>query len=56
MKKILFLMFLTSCISESSNKDKVKKKLSFDQNLSFTELNNLLTEYAEKNPYPSIDE
>jgi len=56
MKKILFLILLTSCISENSNKDNTKKKINFDQDLSFNEFNNLLTEYAEKNPFPIIDE
>ena len=56
MKKIFIFLFLTSCISVNSDENTSKKNFNFEKNLSFIEFNNLLTEYAEANEYPDIDE
>tara|TARA_B100000795_G_C22454485_1_gene306840 strand:+ start:70 stop:237 length:168 start_codon:yes stop_codon:yes gene_type:complete len=55
MKKLLLLLFLTSCASPSLNYNKDNETLNFDNDLSFKEFNDLLIEYAKKNPYPNID-
>ena len=56
MKKLLILIFLTSCASSNSNITENRTKLNFNDDLSFDEFNQLLIEYAETNPYPNIDE
>ena len=55
MKRLIILFFLASCVLPSSNVDNNKTKLTFDDDLSFDEFNQLLIQYAEANPYPSIN-
>ena len=55
MKKIFILFFLASCVSPNLNTDTNKTKLTFDDDLSFDEFNQLLIQYAKKNLYPNID-
>ena len=55
MKKLIILFFLVSCVLPSSNVDINKTKLTFDDDLSFDEFNQLLIQYAKKNLYPNID-
>ena len=55
MKKLLILMFLVSCSSPNSNISSNNTKLTFDDNLSFEEFNELLIQYVKKNQYPNID-
>jgi len=55
VKKLIILFFLASCVLPSSNVDINKPKLTFDDNLSFEEFNQLLIQYVKKNQYPNID-
>ena len=55
MKKLLILMFLVSCSSPNSNISSSNTKLTFDDNLSFEEFNELLIQYSKTSPYPNID-
>ena len=55
MKKLLILMFLVSCSSPNSNISSSNTKLTFDDNLSFEEFNQLLIQYAKISPYPNLD-
>tara|TARA_B110000037_G_scaffold188667_1_gene220289 strand:- start:323 stop:493 length:171 start_codon:yes stop_codon:yes gene_type:complete len=55
MKKLFFLFFLFSCSPISQDISPVKKKLDFDNNLSFDDFNKLLKEHVKTNPYPNID-
>ena len=55
MKKLLILMFLVSCSSPDSNISSNNTKLTFDDNLSFEEFNELLIQYSKTSPYPNID-
>ncbi len=55
MKRLIILFFLASCVLPSSNVDNNKTKLTFDDDLSFDEFNQLLIQYAKTNPYPNID-
>ena len=56
MKKLLILFFLASCVSPNSNVSTKNTKLNFVDDLSFDEFNELLIQYAEKSPYPNIDQ
>jgi len=56
MKKILILIFLTSCVSTNVYNSPDGSKLNFDDDLSFNEFNQLLIEYAKNSPYPNIDQ
>ena len=55
MKKLIILFFLTSCALPNSNVDINKTKLTFDDDLSFDEFNQLLIQYAKTNLYPNLD-
>ena len=55
MKKLIILFFLASCALPSSNVDNNKTMLTFDDDLSFDEFNQLLIQYAKTNQYPNID-
>ena len=55
MKKLLILMFLVSCSSPNSNIGSNNTKLTFDDNLSFEEFNELLIQYSKTSPYLDID-
>ena len=55
MKKLFLFLFFLSCASPNSNYNVKNKVLDFDKNLTFDEFDNLLTVYAESNPYPDID-
>jgi hypothetical protein len=56
MKKIILFFLLISCTSLETDIDTNEKRLDFDKNLNFKEFNDLLIEYAEKKPYPNIDD
>ena len=51
MKKIIFLIFLTSCTSENVNNN----ILDFNMDLTLDEFKVLLEEYNKKKGYPDID-
>ena len=56
MKKFLIIFFLTT--SCSMNNDKLQKNFSdinFSDDMTFEEFQTKLDEYAEKSPYPNID-
>ena len=55
MKKLFLFLFLISCAPINSNYNYKNEILNFDQDLTFDEFDNLLTKYAESNPYPNID-
>ena len=55
MKKLIILFFLASCALPSATIDNNKNNLTFDDDLSFDEFNQLLIQYAKTNPYPNID-
>ena len=55
IKKFFILFFLASCALPTSNVDNNRTMLTFDDDLSFDEFNQLLIQYAEANPYPSIN-
>ena len=52
MKKIIFLIFLTSCTSNNFDNNKV---LDFNIDVTFDEFKVLLEEYNQKKGYPDID-
>ena len=54
MKVLLILFFLTSCVSPNPNINHSNTRLDFNDDLSFDDFNNLLTEYAKTSPYPDI--
>ena len=53
MKKLLLiiLFFLISCTSQNS----AKNDFNFSHDMDFDEFKIKLEEYAQKNPYPNID-
>ena len=53
MKKIIFLIFLTSCTSNNVNNNILD--FNMDQDLTFDEFKVLLEEYNKKKGYPDID-
>ena len=55
MKKIIFLLFLTSCASPNSNYNVNNEILDFNNALSFKEFNELLIKYSKISSYPNID-
>jgi hypothetical protein len=56
MKKILFFVFLTSCISQNSVNNSQKLSREFNNDLSFDNFKKLLIEYTKITPYPNINE
>ena len=55
MKKIFFLIFITSCTSSNSIYKNNIQNFDFSKKLSFDEFKQLIKEYAEISPYPNID-
>ena len=57
MKKYLFLMIflLFSCVSSDQGK-KFNNNFNFSSDMSFDDFKNKLREYANKSPYPKIDD
>ena len=55
MKKLLILIFLTSCTTQNSIIDKNKVSFDISEDLSFEDFKTLLTKYAETKAYPDID-
>ena len=51
MKKIFFLIFLTTCTPKNLNNNEA----NIDINISFDEFKILLQEYDNKKGYPNID-
>ena len=56
IKKILILIILTSCSTQNSTKNSNILSSNFDKYLSFEDFKNILIEYANKAPYPDINE
>ena len=56
MKKLFLLIFLTSCTSINSNKISENKNFDFNDNLTFNEFGQLLTDYVKHSSHPNIDE
>ena len=52
MKKIIFLIFLTTCTTEKNINNNI---LDFNMDLTFDEFKILLEEYNKKKGYPDID-
>ena len=52
MKKILLLIFLTSC--SSNNLDTNNLNLNFNKDLTFNEFKELLIKYNDLSPYPDL--
>ena len=55
MKKIIFLLFLTSCAVPNTNYNKNNVTLNFNDDLNFEEFKILLEEYSKISSYPNID-
>ena len=55
MKKLFFLLILTSCASPNLNYNKDNVILNFNDDLTFEEFNSLLEKYAIISPYPNIN-
>ena len=51
MKKLILLLFLSSCTTQNFNETHLK----FNDDLTFDEFNNLLMQYSNQSPYPDID-
>jgi hypothetical protein len=51
MKKLILLLFLSSCTTQNFNETHLK----FNDDLTFDEFNNLLMQYSNQKPYPDID-
>tara|TARA_B110000971_G_scaffold195515_1_gene209985 strand:- start:402 stop:572 length:171 start_codon:yes stop_codon:yes gene_type:complete len=56
MNKLFLFLFLISCSSTNANYNTNNKVFNFNEDLTFDEFNELLTEYAKTNPYPNIDQ
>ena len=56
IKKLFFIILLTSCASSNSVMKLDSKKIDFKDDLSFEEFNILLIQYAKQSPYPNIDQ
>ena len=56
MNKLFFFLFLISCSSNNANYNTNNKVFNFNEDLTFDEFNELLTEYAKTNPFPNIDQ
>ena len=53
MKKLIFFLLLTSCVSSNSIKN--NEIFNFNDDLSFDQFNLLLKKYANNSPYPNIN-
>jgi|TARA_B110000003_G_C16162071_1_gene344005 hypothetical protein len=56
MKKIIFLLFLTSCGFANTDTKLNNLDKNFKDNLNFEEFREQLIKYSESNTYPKIDE
>tara|TARA_Y100000996_G_scaffold394125_1_gene358199 strand:- start:561 stop:734 length:174 start_codon:yes stop_codon:yes gene_type:complete len=56
MKKMLILLFLASCSTQSLKTNSDISSLNFDTYLSFNEFKKRLSEYIKFAPYPDINE
>ena len=56
MKKMLILLFLASCSTQSLKTNSDISSLNFDTYLSFNEFKKRLNEYIKLAPYPDINE
>ena len=56
MKKIFFLIILTSCSSPNVNNNFDKSIIKIDDSLSFNEVKTLLEREAKIKEYPEIDD
>ena len=52
MKKIILLIFLTSC--SSNNFSSSNLNLNFNKDLTFNEFKDLMIKYNELSPYPDL--
>jgi len=55
MKKIIFLLFLASCTSNTIDNKEDSASLDFNKDLSFNEFKMLLEKYNEITDIPEID-
>ena len=55
MKKLFFLLFLTSCSSTNMSKDLNNEVLDFSKELSFEEFRVLVDKYNNISKYPDIN-
>ena len=55
MKKLIFFLFLTSCVAQNANYNKNNVTINFNEHLSFEEFKNLLEKYSKISSYPNID-
>jgi len=56
MKKLLIISAPRSCVSINSSIRSNRIKMNYDEDLSFDELNQLLSQYAKKNSYPNLNQ
>ena len=56
IKKMLILLFVTSCSSQTLKINSDTSSLNFDTYLSFNEFKKRLIEYIKTAPYPEINE
>jgi len=54
MKKIIFLIFLTSCTHFNYDNSLNIKSLNFNEDLTFNEFKNLLKMYTKNAKYPDL--
>jgi len=55
MKKLIFFIFLSSCVAPESNLKSNNIDFKFNNDLSFIEFNNLLIDYAKNSTYPNLN-
>mgnify|MGYP000061614664 CR=1 FL=1 len=55
IKKLFFIVLLTSCASSNSVMKLDSKKINFKDDSSFEEFKVLLIQYAKTSPYPDIN-
>jgi hypothetical protein len=55
IKKLFFIILLTSCASSNSVMKLDSKKIDFKDDLSFEDFKVLLIQYAKTSPYPDIN-
>ena len=55
MKRIFFLILLTSCTSSNSAYKSNTQNFNLSKNLNFDEFTKMLIQYANENPNPDIN-
>mgnify|MGYP001333058523 CR=1 FL=1 len=54
MKRIILLLFLTSCSTQALNNQSAETNLKFNMDLSYMQYKNFLTKYNSISGYPDI--